>query len=36
MPFLDLKNVKKKCIHTSLDVIEYHDKFKNNWEIVKI
>jgi hypothetical protein len=33
-PFLDLKNVKKKCIHTSLDVIGYHDDYIN-WEIVK-
>jgi len=35
MPFLDLKNVKKKCIHTSLvDVTSYHDDYIN-WEIVK-
>ena len=35
MPFLDLKNVKKKCIHTDLlDIHNYHDEFKN-WEIVK-
>lgn len=33
-PFLDLKNVKKKCIHTSLNVIGYHDEYRN-WEIVK-
>ena len=33
MPFLDLKNVKKKCIHTSLDVIGYHDEYVN-WEII--
>ena len=35
MPFLDLKNVKKKCIYTSLNgIIDYHDEYKN-WEIVK-
>ena len=35
MPFLDLKNVKKKCIYTAgLDVVSYHDEYKN-WEIVK-
>ena len=34
MPFLDLKNVKKKCIHTSLDMPNYHGEYKN-WEIVK-
>ena len=34
MPFLDLKNVKKKCIHTSLDIISYHNEY-TNWEIVK-
>jgi hypothetical protein len=33
-PFLDLKNVKKKCIHTSLNVIGYHDEYIK-WEIVK-
>ena len=34
IPFLDLKNVKKKCIHTSYDIIGYHDEYKN-WVIVK-
>lgn len=34
MPFLDLKNVKKKCIYTGLDVVSYHDEYQN-WEIVK-
>lgn len=34
MPFLDLKNVKKKCIHTSLDMPNYHNEYAN-WEIVK-
>lgn len=34
-PFLDLKNVKKKCIYTALNgIIDYHDEYKN-WEIVK-
>jgi hypothetical protein len=35
MPFLDLKNVKKKCIYTSHDMISYHNEYTNNWEIVK-
>jgi hypothetical protein len=35
MPFLDLKNVKKKCIYTDYDEIPtYHEQYKN-WEIVK-
>ena len=34
MPFLDLKNVKKKCISTKYDVVGYHNSYEN-WEIVK-
>ena len=33
MPFLDLKNVKRKCVYTCLDVVSYHAEFKN-WEIL--
>jgi hypothetical protein len=35
MPFLDLKNVKRKCIYTTLDVVSYHSEFKN-WEIMAV
>jgi hypothetical protein len=34
MPFLDLQNVKKKCIHTDYDLESYHEKFKS-WEIIR-
>ncbi len=33
MPFLDLKNVKRKCVYTCLDLVSYHTEFKN-WEIL--
>ena len=34
MPFLDLQNVKKKCIYTGYDIIGYHDAYKN-WDVVE-
>ncbi len=33
MPFIDLKNVKIKCIYTNFSVTDYHAEFKN-WEIL--
>jgi hypothetical protein len=33
MPFLDLKNVKRKCIYTNYSITYYHAEFKN-WEII--
>lgn len=33
MPFLNLNNVKRKCIYTIFSITDYHDKFKN-WEIL--
>jgi hypothetical protein len=34
MPFLDLQNVKKKCIYTCYYLESYHVKYRN-WEIVR-
>ena len=34
MPFLDLKNVKKKCIYTKFSITTYHDEYKN-WEQIQ-
>lgn len=32
-PYLDLSKVKRKCIYTTLNVIDYHESFKN-WTIL--
>ena len=33
--YLDLSKVKKKCIYTSLNYIDYHNSF-NDWEIIAV
>jgi hypothetical protein len=33
MPFINLKNVKIKCIYTNFSVADYHAEFKK-WEIL--
>jgi hypothetical protein len=33
-PFLDLKNIKKRCVYTTYDIAHYHNSYANNWNII--
>jgi hypothetical protein len=33
-PYLDLKNVKKKCVYSNYDLVHYHNSYAHDWNII--